>query len=181
MRYFEIKWICWPKRHIQPVTGNIFVFFSKHESNYICYVNLFILWLIVSKRLSKLRYFGDEMKKVLAYEAATTWNRGIPCIFFKTLIQLYLLRSFLYYLTYCIREVIKGKLFWILNEKSSGLWGSNSLKQGNPVQLFQNTDPIVFVLFIFLFWLTVSKRVSKAIFLDIKCKSVGLWGRYVLK
>ena len=37
--------------------------------------------------------------------------------FFKTLIQLYFLRLFLYSLTYCIKEVIKGKIFWRLNLK----------------------------------------------------------------
>ena len=38
----------------------------------------------------------------------------------------------------------------------------------------------LFCLFLY-FWLTVSKRVSKAIFLDITFKSVGLWGSYGLK
>ena len=52
-----------------------------------------------------------------AYEADTAWNRGIPCIFFKTLIQLNFLCSFLYSLTYYIEEVLKGKIFWRLNEK----------------------------------------------------------------
>ena len=52
---------------------------------------------------------------ILAYESDTAWNREIPCTFFKTLIQLYVLCSFLYYLTYCIKEVIKGKTFWRLN------------------------------------------------------------------
>ena len=37
--------------------------------------------------------------------------------FFKILIQLYLLRSFHYSLNYCIKEVIKGKIFGILNKK----------------------------------------------------------------
>ena len=44
---------------------------------------------------------------MLAYEVDTPQNRGIPCIFFKTVIQLYLLRSFLYSLTYCIKEGIE--------------------------------------------------------------------------
>ena len=44
---------------------------------------------------------------MLAYDADTALNSGIPCIFFKTLIQLYLLRSFLYSLTYCIKEGIE--------------------------------------------------------------------------
>ena len=86
-----------------------------------------------------------------AYKADTAWKRGIPCIFFKVLIQLYLLCSFLYYLTYCIKEVINGKIFWRLNEKTVGLWGSYGLKQGNAMQFFQNTHPILFVLFISLF------------------------------
>ena len=37
--------------------------------------------------------------------------------FFKTLIQLYLLCLFTYSLNCFIKEVIKGKIFWILNEK----------------------------------------------------------------
>ena len=35
----------------------------------------------------------------------------------KTRIHFYLLCLFLYYLTYQIKEVIKGKTFWRLNEK----------------------------------------------------------------
>ena len=65
-----------------------------------------------------------------------SWNRGIPCILFKIIIQLYLLRSFLYSVTYCIKEVTNGKTFWIWNEKSVGLWGSYGLKQGNTLQFF---------------------------------------------
>ena len=79
-------------------------------------------------------------------------KQGNPLYFFKTLIQLYLLRSFIYSLTYFIKEVIKGKIFWRLNEKRAGLWGSYVLKQGNPLQFFLNTDPIVFVLFISIFF-----------------------------
>ena len=55
--------------------------------------------------------------------------------------------SFLYSLTYCIKEVIKGKIFWRLNEKilvyeAATAWNRRLL------QFFQNNDPIVFVLFI---------------------------------
>ena len=92
-----------------------------------------------------------------AYKSDTAWNRGMPSTFYKILIQIYLLCSFLYSLTYfikegikgdifwrlnekvpvyeadtaCIKKVIKGKIFWILNEKSAGLWGNYGLKQGN--------------------------------------------------
>ena len=101
---------------------------------------------------------------------------------FKALFQIYLLCSFLYSLTCCIKEVIKGKMFWRLNEKKVNLWGSYSLKQGNPLQFVFKTL-IQFYLFylFFYFWFTVSKRVSRAMFLDIKFKSVGLWGRYGMK
>ena len=43
-----------------------------------------------------------------------------------------------------------------------------------PCYLFQNTDPIIFDLFILIYLLNVSKRVSNASFLGIKLKSVGL-------
>ena len=72
-----------------------------------------------------------NLMNMQAYKADTAWNRGIPCIFFKILIQLYLLGSFLYSLTYCIKEVIYGKIFWRLSEKCVGLWGIYGLKQGN--------------------------------------------------
>ena len=58
---------------------------------------------------------------MLAYEAATAWNREIPCNFFKTVIQLYLLRSFLYSLTYCIKEGIKDSNFEIKWKKCQSM------------------------------------------------------------
>ena len=70
---------------------------------------------------------------IQAYKADTAWNRGIPCIFYKILIQLYLLCSFLFSLTYCIKELINGKIFWRLNGRMVGLWGRYGLKQGNPL------------------------------------------------
>ena len=45
---------------------------------------------------------------------------------------------------------------------------------GESIEIFQNTDPIVFVLFISLFLTYCIKEVSKAIFLDTTFKSVGL-------
>ena len=69
---------------------------------------------------------------MLAYKADTDWNKGIPCIFFKILIQLYLLRSFLYPLTYCIKEVIKSKIFWILNKKVLAYEAATAWNRGIP-------------------------------------------------
>ena len=89
-----------------------------------------------------------------------------------------MVRSFLYSLTYCIKEVIKGEIFWKLNEKSAGLLVIYGLKQGNPLQFFKTLIHLnLFYLFLY-FWLTVSKRLSKAIFRDIKFKSVGIRGSY---
>ena len=64
---------------------------------------------------------------------------------------------------------------------SVGLWCRYGLKQGNPLQFFKTLiQSYLFYLFIYL-WITVSKRVSKSILLDIKFKSVGLWVSYGLK
>ena len=48
-----------------------------------------------------------------AYKADTALKQAKPLYFFKTLIQL---RSFLYSLNYCIKEVDNGKIFWRLNK-----------------------------------------------------------------
>ena len=119
------------------------------------------------------------------------WKNGWPmrqlrpetgeshAIFFKTLIQLYLFCLFLYFWLTISKRVSKA-IFLDITFESVVLWGSYGLKQGNPLYFFQNTDPIVFFSFLY-FWLTISNRVSKAIFLDITFKSVGLWGRYGMK
>ena len=82
---------------------------------------------------------------MLAYEADKAWNRGIPCIFFKKLIQLYLLHSFLYSLTYCIKEVIKDKKMEIKWKK---WWPMRQLRPetGESLTIFQNTNKRLYVL-----------------------------------
>ena len=67
-----------------------------------------------------------------AYKADAAWNRGIPCIFFNILIQLYLLCPFLYSLTYCIKEVINGKIFWRLNLKVLAYEAATAWNRGIP-------------------------------------------------
>ena len=88
---------------------------------------------------------------------------------------------------------IIGLLFWkkykvfpcfrlyVPKWKSAGLWGSYGMKQGNPLKFIKTLIQLYLFYFFLYFWLTASKRVSKAIFLDIKFKSVGLWGSYSLK
>ena len=101
------------------------------------FVSWFIVLLNISKRLSEVRYF--EMKWIYRPISQIQPETGESIVFFfKTLIQLYLLRSFFYSLTYCIKEVIKSKIFWRLNGKSVGLWGSYGLKQGNPLKIFKD-------------------------------------------
>ena len=63
------------------------------------------------KEVIKGKIFLRLDEKVPAYEADTAWNRGIPCILLKTLFQLYLFCLFPYFLTYCIKEGIKGNIF----------------------------------------------------------------------
>ena len=118
---------------------------------------------------------------MLAYKTDTAWNRGIPCIFFKTLIQLYLLRSFLYSLTHCIKVVIKGKIFWRLNLKVPAYEAATAWNRGIPCKFFKTLIQLYLFCLFLCFRLTVSKRVPKAIFLDIKFKIVVLWGSYGLK
>ena len=63
-----------------------------------------------------------------------------------------MLRSFLYCLIYCIKEVINGKLFCILNLRLLSYEAATAWNRRIPCNFFQNTDPIVFVLFISLFF-----------------------------
>ena len=90
-----------------------------------------------------------------------------------------MLRSFLYSLTYCIKEVIKGKIVLRLNEKVSVYETAMAWNRGIPCNFFKTMIQLFYWFFYIL--LTVSKRVSKAIFLETNWKSVGHWSRYRLK
>ena len=120
------------------------------------------------------------MTKVLAYEATTAWNRGIPCNFSKywsnCICFVYFSVFELLYQTGYQRQYV-----WTWNLKVLAYEAATAWNRGIPCNFFQNTDPILFVLFIFYFWLAVSNRVSKAIYLNINFKSVGLWGSYGLE
>ena len=63
-------------------------------------------------------------------------------------------------------------------------WSMSQLRPGTgePLAISFKTMIQLYLFYLFFcFLLTVSKRVSKAIFFDIKSKSVGLWGSYGLK
>ena len=69
--------------------GNPLQFLSKHWSNFICFV-YFSIFGLMYKRGYQRQYFWPLNLKVLAYEAATAWNRGTPWKILKLLIKLYL-------------------------------------------------------------------------------------------
>ena len=83
------------------------------------------------KTVIRGKIFCDWMN-LLAYEADISWCSRMPCISFKTLIQLYLLHSFLFPLNYCIKEVIKGKIFWRLNLKVLANKSATAWNRGIP-------------------------------------------------
>ena len=98
-----------------------------------------------------------------------------------SLMQLHLVRLFLYSLNYCIREVIKGKMFWILYLNLLTYEADTAWNRGMPSNFIKTLIQLYLFYLFQYFWLTVTKRVSKTIFLDIKFKSVGLWVSYGLK
>ena len=86
----EIKWKKYRSmRQLRPETGEpLAIFFKTLIQLYLFYLFLYF-WLTVSKRVSR-EIFLDIKLLVLAYEAATSWNMGIPCKTLKFPIKLYL-------------------------------------------------------------------------------------------
>ena len=113
------------------------------------------------KEVIKGKIFWRLNKKVPAYEAATSWNRGIPCNFFKTLIQLYLFYLFLYFWLTASKRVSKAICLEIIF-KSVGLWGSYGWNRGIPCKILK------FLITLYLVLLNGSERLSEVIYLEIK-------------
>ena len=90
---------------------------------------------------------------MLPYEADTVWNRGIPCICFKTLIQLYLLRSSLYSWTYFIKEVIKGKICWKFDLKVLAYKAATARNRWISCNFFKTLIQL-YLFYLFLYFLT---------------------------
>ena len=94
---------------IHPKTGEPLVF-SKNSSNYFCYVHFVILWLIVSKRVSKIIIWRLNEKSVGLW-VSLGLEQGNPLKFFQnTNKKLYVFCTNLF--TYCIIKGIKVKKFW---------------------------------------------------------------------
>ena len=134
-------------RQLRPETGESLAIFFKTLIKLYLFCLFLYFWLTVSKRVSKSIFLDITFKSVglwgsyslkqgnhlqnikfsnhivfvlspsLLFYLTYQKDYWIPCIFFKILIQLYLLPSFIYYLTHFIKEVIKGKIFWRLNKK----------------------------------------------------------------
>ena len=84
--------------------------FSKHWSNCICFIYFYIFDLL-NQRGYQSQYFWTLNLKVLAYEAATAWNRVIPFNFFQNTDLIVFVLFISLFLTYCIKEGIKGNIF----------------------------------------------------------------------
>ena len=106
-----------------------------------------------------------------AYKADTSWNRGILCIFFKIRIQLYLLCSLLYSLTYCIKEVINGKIFWRFNEKVLAYEADTAWNRVIPCEFFSKhlSNCICFVYF-YIFDLLYQRGYQRQYFWTLNLK-----------
>ena len=106
---------------------------------------------------------------------------GESLVFFQNTNPIIFVMLFIYYLNFCIKEGIKGN---ILDIKWKKCWPMRHLRPetGESLVIFSKhwSNCICFVYFS-IFWLTLSKGETKELFLDIKFKSVGLWGSYGLK
>ena len=98
------------------------------------------------------------MKKVPAYEAATSRKRVIQMNFFQNTDPiLFILFVFLFF-DLLFQRGYQGHYIWKIEFKSVGLWGSYGLKLGNPLQNLKITTLIVFVLStVLLFYLMYHK------------------------
>ena len=117
-----------------------------------------------------------------AYKAYTAWNRGIPCNIFKTLIQLYLLRSFLYSLIYCIKEVIKGKIFWRLNKKVLAYEAVTAWNRGIPCNFSKHWSNCICFVYFSIFDLLYQRAYQRQYYwtLNLKvlvCEVATAWTR----
>ena len=117
---------------------------------------------------------------MLVYEATTAWNRGISCNFFQNTDPIVFVLFISLFLTYCIKEGIKGNILDI-KFKSVGLWGSYGLKQGNPLQNIKITNQIVFVFSPDLFFYLINQNGYQREDILRLNEYVGLWGKYRLK
>ena len=123
---------------------------------------------------------------MLAYEADTAWNRGITCIFFKILIQLYFLCSYIYSLTYCIKEVIKCKIFWRLNKKMCRSMRRLRPETGESLTIFsKHWSNCICYIYFYIFYLLYQRGYQGQYFWTLNLKVLAYeaataWNRGIL-
>ena len=102
-------------------------------------------------------------------------------IFFKKLMQLYLFCWFHYSLTFCIKEVIKGNLFCILNiKKVLAYEAATAWDRGNPSRYFsKHYSNCIFFLLLFNFLNQIGYQ--RKHHSELNYKGVSLWGSYGLE
>ena len=130
-------------RQIRHETGDILAIFSKHWSNCICFIYFSIFDLLYQKGYQRQNFWILNLK-VLAYEAASAWNRGIPGKILNFLIKLYLV-------------LLNGSkmLSEVRSFEIKGI--CRPIRQIQPetgecLVFFQNTHTIIFVMIISLFF-----------------------------
>ena len=118
---------------------------------------------------------------ILAYESDTAWNKGFPCTFLWTLIQLYLYINCLYSLTYCINEVIKNKIFWRLNEKVPSSEVDTTWDRVIPWIFSKHWSNCILFIYFSIFDILYQRGYRKKYLWTLNLKSNGLLGSFDLK
>ena len=139
---------CWPMRQLRPEIGeSLTIYFKILIQLYLFYLFLYCL-LIVSKGISNV------ILLVIKFKSVGLWGRyvmkqGNPLQDFKIANQIVfvLSPSLLFHLIYQ-NSYHRWDLLRLY--EYVGLSGRYSLKKGNPLYFFQNTDPVIFVTFISL-------------------------------
>ena len=107
----------------------------KQENSLYCFQNtnptilvMFILLFfhLLYQRGYQWRDLLEIIWKSVGLWGSYAWNRSIPCIFFKTLIQLYLFCLILYFWLTVSKRVSKT-IFSDITFKSVGIWGSYTI------------------------------------------------------
>ena len=128
-------------RQLRPETGESLTIFQN--TNPIIYVTFIYLFCdLLYQREYQRQYFWTCNLKVLAYEAATDWNREISCKILTFLIKLYLV---LLNGSKRLSDVRSFEIKWICRPMRQ-----IQPETGEYLVFFQNTNPIIFGTFISL-------------------------------
>ena len=118
-----------------------------------------------------------------AYKADKAWNRGIPCIFIKILIQLYLLHLSLHYLTCYIKEVINGKIFRIF-KNGLAYEAGKTWNRGIPCNFSKHWSNGICFIYFSIFELLYQRGYQRQNFLTLILKVLAykkatVWNRWI--